>query len=135
MNGLRVLLGLVSGLAVLVAVDVRGEDRPPEPTEYRTKDYRAPTPAGLAGARVVSTAEAERLWQDRSAIFVDVLPRAPRPGQSAAGDDLARQAATEHSGKHLASRHRIRRRSPRSPRTTCARTSSGPPAATAQDCW
>jgi PQQ-dependent catabolism-associated CXXCW motif protein len=79
MNGLRVLLGLVSGLAVLVAGDVRSEDRPPEPTEYRTKDYRAPTPASLAGARVVSTDEAERLWQGKSAVFVDVLPRAPRP--------------------------------------------------------
>jgi PQQ-dependent catabolism-associated CXXCW motif protein len=79
MNELRVLLGLVSGFALFVAADVRGEDRPPEPAEYRTKDYRAPTPAGLAGARVVSTAEAERLWQDKSAVFVDVLPRAPRP--------------------------------------------------------
>jgi PQQ-dependent catabolism-associated CXXCW motif protein len=79
MKRLRVLLGLVSGLAVLVAVDVRSEDRPPEPTEYRTRDYRAPTPAGLAGARVVSTAEAEGLWQGKSAVFVDVLPRVPRP--------------------------------------------------------
>jgi PQQ-dependent catabolism-associated CXXCW motif protein len=79
MNGLRALLGLVSGLAVLVAAEVRGEVQPPEPTEYRTKDYRAPTPAGLAGAHVVTTAEAELLWQGKSAIFVDVLPHAPRP--------------------------------------------------------
>jgi PQQ-dependent catabolism-associated CXXCW motif protein len=79
MSALRLLLSLVSGLAVLVAADVRSQDRPPDPTEYRTKDYRAPTPAALAGARVVSTAEAERLWQDKSAVFVDVLPRAPRP--------------------------------------------------------
>jgi PQQ-dependent catabolism-associated CXXCW motif protein len=79
MTGFRVLLGLVSGLVVLVAVGVRSEERPPEPTQYRTKDYRAPTPAGLAGASVVSTAEAERLWQGKSAMFVDVLPRAPRP--------------------------------------------------------
>src|SRR5580693_2712389 len=79
MNRLFALLGLVSGLAVLGAAEVRGEDRPPEPTEYRTKDYRAPTPAGLAGALVVSTAEAELLWQGKSAVFVDVLPHAPRP--------------------------------------------------------
>ena len=46
MNRRRVLLSLVSGLAVLAAADVRSEDRPPEPTEYRTRDYRAPTPAG-----------------------------------------------------------------------------------------
>jgi len=79
MSRFRVLLGVVSGLAAFVAADVRGEDRPAEPTEYRTTDYRAPTPAGLAGARVVSTEEAERLWQGQSAVFVDVLPRAPRP--------------------------------------------------------
>jgi PQQ-dependent catabolism-associated CXXCW motif protein len=79
MNGLCIVLGLVSGLAAFAADGVRGEDRPPEPTEYRTRDYRAPTPATLAGARVISTADAERLWQDHSAIFVDVLPRAPRP--------------------------------------------------------
>jgi PQQ-dependent catabolism-associated CXXCW motif protein len=79
MTALRVLLGLVSGLAAFIAADVRGDDRAREPAEYRTNDYRAPTPATLAGARVVSTAEAERLWQDKSAIFVDVLPRAPRP--------------------------------------------------------
>jgi PQQ-dependent catabolism-associated CXXCW motif protein len=79
MNGLHVLLGLVSGLAVIITADVHGEDQVPEPTEYRTKEYRAPTPAGLAGARVVSTDEVERLWQDKSAVFVDVLPRAPRP--------------------------------------------------------
>ena len=79
MNWLCLLLGLVSGVTTLGAADARGEDRPPEPTEYRTKDYRAPTPAGLAGARVVSTDEAEELWQSKSAVFVDVLPRAPRP--------------------------------------------------------
>jgi PQQ-dependent catabolism-associated CXXCW motif protein len=79
MNGFGILLGLMSGLAVLIAGDVRSEDRAPEPAEYRTKDYRAPTPAGLAGARIVSSAETERLWQDKSAVFVDVLPRAPRP--------------------------------------------------------
>jgi len=79
MNAPRVLLALVSGLAIITAAGVRGEDRAPEPTEYRTRDYRAPTPAGLEGARVVSTAEAEELWQRKSAVFVDVLPRAPRP--------------------------------------------------------
>jgi len=79
MNAVRILLALMPGLAIIAAAGVRGEDRPPEPTEYRTRDYRAPTPAGLAGASVVSTAEAEELWQRTSAIFVDVLPRAPRP--------------------------------------------------------
>jgi PQQ-dependent catabolism-associated CXXCW motif protein len=55
------------------------ENIPPEPSDYRLDDYRAPTPATLSGARVVTTAEAHRLWADRAAIFIDVLPQAPRP--------------------------------------------------------
>lgn len=54
------------------------QDSPPEPAGYRLKDYRAPTPATLAGARVVATADAEALWR-AGAAFVDVLPQAPRP--------------------------------------------------------
>jgi len=76
---MRILRGLVFGLAVFASTGGRGDDRVPEPTEYRTRDYRAPTPAGLSGARVVSTDEAEQLWQGRSAVFIDVMPRAPRP--------------------------------------------------------
>jgi PQQ-dependent catabolism-associated CXXCW motif protein len=41
-------------------------------------DYRGPTPATLAGARVLTTAEAAALWK-AGAAFVDVLPHAPRP--------------------------------------------------------
>jgi PQQ-dependent catabolism-associated CXXCW motif protein len=50
-----------------------------EPEEFRTEDYRAPTPTTLKGARVVTTAEAEQLWRTGTAIFLDVLPHAPRP--------------------------------------------------------
>ena len=52
---------------------------PPEPSGYRLDDYRAPTPATLAGARVVTNAEAHRLWADKATMFIDVLPQAPRP--------------------------------------------------------
>jgi PQQ-dependent catabolism-associated CXXCW motif protein len=52
---------------------------PPEPADYRLDDYRAPTPATLSGARVVTTAEAHRLWTAKEAVFIDVLPQAPRP--------------------------------------------------------
>jgi PQQ-dependent catabolism-associated CXXCW motif protein len=79
MRRLFVLLGLVSGLGTLGPAHICAEDRVPEPTEFRTTDYRAPTPAGLAGARVLSNNEAERLWQGKTAVFIDVLPRAPRP--------------------------------------------------------
>ena len=52
---------------------------PPEPAQYRTENYQAPTPLTLAGARVLSTGEAFKLWQDHEAAFVDVLPQVPRP--------------------------------------------------------
>lgn len=70
-------------LAALPASGWSGEARageaPPEPSFYRMDDYRAPTPATLAGATVLSPAEAEALWKETRAVFVDVLPRPPRP--------------------------------------------------------
>jgi len=79
MTSCLALAGLVLGLVAFACDGVRGENVVPEPAGYRTHDYRAPTPAGLAGARVITTAQAEVLWQDKAAIFVDVMPRAPRP--------------------------------------------------------
>jgi PQQ-dependent catabolism-associated CXXCW motif protein len=81
MTGSRAVsfLSLVLGLAVPFCAGARGDDAVPEPSGYRSHDYRAPAPARLAGARVVTTAQAEALWQNKAAIFVDVMPRAPRP--------------------------------------------------------
>ncbi len=79
MTRFHVVAGLILGLTALACVGVRGEDAAPEPSGYRTHDYRAPTPAGLSGARVVTTPQAEALWRDKAAIFVDVMPRAPQP--------------------------------------------------------
>lgn len=50
-----------------------------EPSTYRMDKYRAPVPATLKGARVVSTEEAEKLWREGGTIFLDVLPRPPKP--------------------------------------------------------
>src|SRR5258708_7708028 len=77
MTRFHVVAGLILGLTALACVGVRGEDAAPEPSGYRTHDYRAPTPAGLSGARVVTTPQAEALWRDKAAIFVDVMPRPP----------------------------------------------------------
>ncbi len=52
---------------------------PPEPQGFRTEAYRAPTPATLRGATVLSSAEAHALWQAKRAAFIDVLPQPPRP--------------------------------------------------------
>ena len=71
------LVGLASDVAW-------SQDAFPEPPDYRMQDYRGPTPTTLAGARVVTTAEAEELWK-AGAAFVDVLPHAPRPPNLPAG--------------------------------------------------
>ena len=54
------------------------QDAVPEPEGYRMEAYRAPVPATLEGARVLTTQEAHALWEE-GAVFVDVLPRPPRP--------------------------------------------------------
>ncbi|MFQ3455005.1 PQQ-dependent catabolism-associated CXXCW motif protein [Bradyrhizobium sp. UFLA01-814] len=75
------MIRLAAMLAVMfvAASPVRAQDPSAEPEGYRTEDYRAPVPVTLAGARVLTTAEAEAIWRDKSAAFVDVLPRAPKP--------------------------------------------------------
>jgi PQQ-dependent catabolism-associated CXXCW motif protein len=50
-----------------------------EPAGYRMEDYRAPVPATLRGAEVVTTAQAEALWRADGAVFVDVMPYTPKP--------------------------------------------------------
>ncbi|RXF74606.1 PQQ-dependent catabolism-associated CXXCW motif protein [Hansschlegelia zhihuaiae] len=64
---------------VALSVGSAGAAPPPEPSGYKMDDYRSPTPATLAGARVVPTEEAERLWRDKGAVFVDTMPRDQRP--------------------------------------------------------
>ena len=56
-----------------------------EPDGYRTENYRAPVPATLAGARVLTTAEAEAIWRAKTGVFIDVLPRPPKPPNLPAG--------------------------------------------------
>jgi PQQ-dependent catabolism-associated CXXCW motif protein len=56
-----------------------------EPDGYRMNDYRTLVPETLAGARVLTTAEAETIWRAKAAVFIDVLPRAPKPQNLPAG--------------------------------------------------
>jgi PQQ-dependent catabolism-associated CXXCW motif protein len=51
----------------------------PEPKSYRLGDYRSRTPKTLAGATVIDTQRAFELWRDKTAVFVDSLPHAPKP--------------------------------------------------------
>jgi PQQ-dependent catabolism-associated CXXCW motif protein len=81
---MRVFVALVLAGFTLIPLAL-GDDVPPEPETYRNDNYRTATPATLRGARVVSTAEAERIWKDGGAVFIDVLPYAPRPANLPAG--------------------------------------------------
>ena len=79
------------GLASMVvatlalAANALAQQAVPEPDGYRTDNYRAAVPATLAGARVVTTAEAEAIWRAGAGVFIDVLPRAPKPPNLPAG--------------------------------------------------
>ena len=62
-----------------LVVEAHAQQTVPEPGGYRTENYRAPVPATLSGARVLTTAEAEAIWREKTGVFIDVLPRAPKP--------------------------------------------------------
>jgi PQQ-dependent catabolism-associated CXXCW motif protein len=72
------LAGLILAAFTFIA-STSAQERPAEPDGYRMEDYRAPVPATLAGARVMTTAEAEAIWRAKAAVFIDVMPRAPKP--------------------------------------------------------
>jgi PQQ-dependent catabolism-associated CXXCW motif protein len=65
--------------AFALAFLVGAAETPPEPDGYRMDNYRAPTPATLRGATVLSTDDAHARWEKHDAAFVDVLPQVPRP--------------------------------------------------------
>src|SRR5262245_60995419 len=71
--------------ALIFAAQVHAQGNAPEPDGYRTDNYRVPVPATLAGVRVLTTAEAETIWRAGTGIFIDVLPRVPKPANLPAG--------------------------------------------------
>jgi len=83
--GSILFLGLVFGLAangVYAADDV---SPPSEPDGYRLEDYRSPTPATLEAQPGLTTTQAEMLWKTKDAVFIDVMPQAPKPATLAPG--------------------------------------------------
>jgi PQQ-dependent catabolism-associated CXXCW motif protein len=78
------LAGLISATLALTAL-AHAQQNPPEPEGYRTDNYRAPVPATLAGVRVLATEEAEAIWRSGAGVFIDVLPRPPKPPNLPAG--------------------------------------------------
>lgn len=65
--------------AALVAAGAALAQGVPEPPGYRLEQYRAPTPETLRGAKVIGTEDARALWQAGNAVFIDAMPRPPRP--------------------------------------------------------
>ena len=82
---MRPRLAAVLVAAVLAAPAVAQQREPFEPEGYRTDNYRAPVPETLQGGRVLATTEAEAIWREKSGVFIDVLPRAPKPKNLPAG--------------------------------------------------
>jgi PQQ-dependent catabolism-associated CXXCW motif protein len=88
-------------IALLLAASITGQIAPPwvtpvraqaewepaieEPEGYRMEDYNAPVPETLRGAQVATTQEAEALWRSGKAVFLDVMPRTPKPADLPAG--------------------------------------------------
>ncbi|MEJ1160846.1 PQQ-dependent catabolism-associated CXXCW motif protein [Prosthecomicrobium sp. N25] len=67
-------------IGVFVPVAFASAAEPPqEPHGYKMDDFRSPTPATLQGAGVVDSDEAYEIWKKGGTVFVDVLPRAPKP--------------------------------------------------------
>lgn len=50
-----------------------------EPDGYQLDNYRSEVPGTLKGAKVVTTAQAQALWEGKATVFIDVLPRPPKP--------------------------------------------------------
>ncbi|HEY9521426.1 MAG TPA: PQQ-dependent catabolism-associated CXXCW motif protein, partial [Methyloceanibacter sp.] len=76
---LRVGGVVLSGALALAGIASRGDAQGVEPEAYRNEDYRAPTPAALSGAQVITTAQAQAIWRAGAGAFVDVMPYVARP--------------------------------------------------------
>lgn len=72
-------------LILLCCATALGQDSVPEPDTYRQDQYLAPVPRTLKGGEVIGTDAAAALWKAKSALFIDVLPRAPKPANLPAG--------------------------------------------------
>ncbi len=74
---IRAIATLALGIVLVAGPVARAE--PPEPQGYRMEDYRAPTPATVAGGVALDTAAARRLWKGGGAVWIDVLAAPHRP--------------------------------------------------------
>jgi PQQ-dependent catabolism-associated CXXCW motif protein len=80
----HIILTALVAAAFLHAPAIAGETVA-EPSDYRMEEYRAPVPATLQGAKVISTMDAAALLESKQAIFFDVMPHTPKPAKLPAG--------------------------------------------------
>ena len=71
--------GVVFGLLVARLIVGPATAEVTEPDGYRLTDFRGPVPETLSGAQVVTSHQARQLWSQSRALFIDVMPQAPRP--------------------------------------------------------
>jgi quinoprotein dehydrogenase-associated probable ABC transporter substrate-binding protein/PQQ-dependent catabolism-associated CXXCW motif protein len=74
---------------------ITAEAAPPEPAGYRMGEYRAPVPATLKGATVLTTPALQALIVERDPVLVDVLPK-PRKPEGRADDQLWIEQKRDH---------------------------------------
>src|SRR6185312_4743802 len=68
---LRVGGVVISGMLALAGMASRCDAQATaEPEHYRTDDYRAPTPATLKGARVITSAQAHAIWRGKQRLNI-----------------------------------------------------------------
>ncbi len=79
------VMALLAASLLHAASPVAADDTVAEPAGYRMEDYKSPVPRTLQGARVVTTQEAAELWEQKRAVFFDVMPHAPKPANLPAG--------------------------------------------------
>ncbi len=71
--------------ALMWATVAAAQSSPAEPEGYRMDEFRSPVPETVAGGVVVDALAAQALWEAGETLFVDVLPRPPKPANLPAG--------------------------------------------------
>ncbi len=75
----KTLMALLAASLLHAAPAVASDVSVAEPAGYRMEEYTSPVPKTLQGATVVTTEEAAALWEQKRAVFFDVMPHTPKP--------------------------------------------------------
>lgn len=75
----RTSLSLFCFLIIFAFAPASAEQSTGEPPAYREDHYRSPVPETLNGVLGLPLEAAQKLWEDGSAVFIDVIAHTPRP--------------------------------------------------------